>query len=172
MNSTANFVSFHQRRVVPVLPVGLICSTNIFVSPLSEFEPHMYSSDPRPARHCLVNAVGEPYSCPTGFTAPIQSLNQDIYILIPQLDGREVKATADFGITHIFFIFLFFDSRPGSCQPICSIIIVNKTLSSANAVPICSFWASGKNRRHVGSRNIMRSRVCAVPNKGITLNGI
>ena len=48
VNSAANFVSFHQRRVVPVLPVGLICSTNIFVSPLSEFEQHMYSSDPRP----------------------------------------------------------------------------------------------------------------------------
>ena len=47
VNSAANFVSFHQRRVVPVLPVGLIFP-EIFVSPLSEFEQHMYSSDPRP----------------------------------------------------------------------------------------------------------------------------
>ena len=44
--------------------------------------------------------------------------------MIPQLDGREVKTAADFGIMHISFIFLFFDSKPGSCQPIYVIIIL------------------------------------------------
>ena len=80
------------------------------------------------------------------------------------------KTTADFGITHISFIFLFFDSKPGSCQPICGYIIANKSFSSAKAALVCSFRASGKNRRHLGCSNVMRSRGRAVQNKGITLN--
>ena len=79
------------------------------------------------------------------------------------------KTAADFGITHIFFIFLFFNGRPGSCQPICGIIIANKSFSSAKVALVCSFRAGRKNRRHVGCRNVMRSRGCAVQNKGITL---
>ena len=59
---------------------------------------------------------------------------------------------------HISFLFLFFDS----------IIIANKSFSSAKAALVCSFRASGKNRRHLGCRNVMRSRGCAVQNKGIT----
>ena len=43
------------------------------------------------------------------------------------------KTTADFGITHISFIFLFSDSKPGSCQPIYGIIITIKTFRSAKA---------------------------------------
>ena len=73
---------------------------------------------------------------------------------------------------HISFIFLFFDSKPGSSQPICGIIIANKSFSSAKAALVCSFRASWKNRRHLGCSNVMRSRGCAVQNKGITLNGI
>ena len=74
-----------------------------------------------------------------------------------------------FGNTHFSFIFLFFDSKPGSCQPICGIIIANKSFSSAKAALVCSFRASGKNRRHLGCGNVMHSRGCAVQNKGITL---
>ena len=73
---------------------------------------------------------------------------------------------------HISFIFLFFDRKPGSCHLICGIIIVNKSFSSAKAALVCSFRASGKNRRHLGCRNIVRSRGCAVQNKGITLIGL
>ena len=72
------------------------------------------------------------------------------------------KTTANFGITDISFIFLFFDSKPGSCQPICGI-------SSAKAALVCSFRASGKKRRRLGCRSIMRTRGCAVQTKGITL---
>ena len=62
--------------------------------------------------------------------------------------------TADFGITHISFIFLFFDSKPGSCQPICGIIIVNnKSFSSAKAALVCTLY-------------FLRSRGCAVQNRG------
>ena len=82
----------------------------------------------------------------------IQSLSQDI-LIIPQLDGQ----------------FLFFHSKPGSCQPICGIIIANKCFSSAKAALFCSFRACGKNRLHLGCSNVMRSRGCAVQNKGITL---
>ena len=64
---------------------------------------------------------------------------------------------------------LFFDSKPEGCQPICRIVIANKSFSSAKAALICSLRASGKNRRHLGCRNVMRSRGCAVQNKGITL---
>ena len=72
------------------------------------------------------------------------------------------------------FIFLVFDKKKkkktGSCQPICGIIIANKSFSSAKAALVCSFRASGKNRRHLGCRNVMRSRGCAVQNKTIYLN--
>ena len=81
------------------------------------------------------------------------------------------KTTTDFGITHISFIFLFFYSKPGSCQPICGIIIANKSFRSAKAALVCSFRASGKNCPHLGCGSVMRSRGCAVQNKGITLNG-
>ena len=74
-----------------------------------------------------------------------------------------------FGNTHFSFIFLFFDSKPASCQPICGIIIANKSFSSAKETLVCSFRPSGKNRRHLGCGNVMHSRGCAVQNKGITL---
>ena len=60
-------------------------------------------------------------------------------------------------------------SKPGSCQPICGIISANKSFSSAKAALFCSFRASGKNRRHLGCRSVMRSSGCAVQNKGITI---
>ena len=50
VNSAANFVFTSKTglpRVVLVLQWVLFVP-EIFVSPLSEFEPHMYSSDPRP----------------------------------------------------------------------------------------------------------------------------
>ena len=75
-------------------------------------------------------------------------------------------------ISHFSFIFLFFDSKPGSCQPIYGIIIANKSFSSAKAALACSFRASGKNRRHLGCLNVIRSRGCAVQNKGITLTDV
>ena len=79
------------------------------------------------------------------------------------------KFTADFRIRHIFFIFFFFDPWPGSCQPICGILITNESFSSAKAALVCSSRVSGKNCRHLGCRNVMRRRGCAVQNKGITL---
>ena len=172
MNSVANFV-FYIKDWSPSrgsgATVGLIFP-EIFVSPLSEFEQHMYSSDPRTDTGSLMQLESR-RAVPQASQPPIiQSLSQDI-LIIPQLDGREVKTTADFGITHISFIFLFFDSKPGSCQPMCGIIIANKSFSSAKAALVCSFCASGKNRRHLGCHNVMRSRGCAVENKGITLRG-
>ena len=74
-----------------------------------------------------------------------------------------------FGNTHFSFIFLFFDSKPASCQPICGIIIANKSFSSEKETLVCSFRPSGKNRRHLGCGNVMYSRGCAVQNKRITL---
>ena len=56
-----------------------------------------------------------------------------------------------------FFIFDYF-AAPGFC------------LTPAQAALVCSFRASGKNRRHLGCHNVMRSRGCAVQNKGITLS--
>ena len=99
----------------------------------------------------------------------IQSLSQDI-LKIPQLDGREVKNHCRLRDHDHFSIFLFFDTKLGSCQPICGIIIANKSFSSAKAALVCSFRASGKNRRHLGCRNVMCSRRCTVQNKGMTLS--
>ena len=69
------------------------------------------------------------------------------------------KITADFGITHISFIFFSFDSKPGSCRPICDIIIANKSCSSAKETLVCSFRAGGTNHRHLGWCDVMRSSV-------------
>ena len=68
-----------------------------------------------------------------------------------------------------FFHFLVFDSKPGSCQPFCGIIIANKSFNSAKAALVCSLRASGRNCPHLGCCNVMRSRGYAVQNKGITL---
>ena len=87
--------------------------------------------------------------------------------LIPPTQKLNLKRV--FGNTHLSFIFLFFDSKPASCQPICGIIIANKSFSSAKETLVCSFRPSGKNRRHLGCGNVMHSRGCAVQNKGITL---
>ena len=84
--------------------VGLIFP-EIFVSPLSKFEQHMS----RPDTDSLMQLESD-RAVPQASQSPIiQSLSQDI-LIIPQLDGREVKTTADFRILHISFIFLFFDS--------------------------------------------------------------
>ena len=164
----SSILRFYIKDLSPSLgsgaPVGLIFP-EIFVSPLLEFEQHMYSSDPRTDTGSLMQLESR-RAVPQASKPPIiQSLNQDI-LIIPQLDGREVK---DFGITHISFIFLFFDSKPESCQPICGIIIANKSFSSAKAALVRSFRASGKNRRHLGCSIVMRSRGCAVQNKGSNL---
>ena len=56
MNSAANFAftsKIGQPRVVLVLPWVLFVP-EIFVSPLSEFEQHMYSSDTRPDNSSLM----------------------------------------------------------------------------------------------------------------------
>ena len=44
--------------------------------------------------------------------------------------------TSQTGLPHVV---LFFDSKPGSCQPIYGIIIANKSFGSAKAVIVCSF---------------------------------
>ena len=69
--------------------VGLIFP-EIFVSPLSEFEQHMYSSDPRTDTGSLMQLESR-RAVPQASQPPIiQSLSQDI-LIIPQLDGLEVK---------------------------------------------------------------------------------
>ena len=71
----------------------------------------------------------------------IQSLRQEI-LIIPEFDGRKVKNHCKLR-DHAHFS--FFDSKPGSCLPICGIIITNKSFSFAKAVLVCSFHTSGKN---------------------------
>ena len=55
------------------------------------------------------------------------------------------------------------------CEYYCGIIIANRSFSFAKATLICSLRPSGKNHRHLGCRNVMRGRGCAVQKKGITL---
>ena len=45
----------------------------------------------------------------------------------------------------------------------------SSSFSSVKEALVYSFRASGKNRRHLGCGNVMRSRGCAVQNKEITL---
>ena len=169
MNSAANFV-FKSKTGLP--RVVLVLRWVLFFQKYSSLHSRSLNntcSDPRLDTGSLMQLESR-RAVPQASQPPIiQSLSQDL-LIIPQLDGREVKTIADFGITHISFIFLFFDSKPGSCQPICGIIIANKSFSSAKAALVCSFRASGKNRRHLGCGNAMRSGGCAVQNKEITLN--
>ena len=137
--------------------VGLIFP-EIFVSPLSKFEQNMYSSDPRPDTDSFMQLESR-RAVPQASQPPIiQSLSQDI-LIIPQLDGSEVKNHYRLR-DHAHFFFLFFDSKPGGCQPICGIIIANKSFSSAKAALVCSFRASGRNCRHLGCGNV--AMLCAV----------
>ena len=124
--------------------VGLIFP-EIFVSPLSEFEQHMYSSDPRPDTGSLMQLESRravPQASQPPSKASARTFNN------PQLDGREVK---------------------NHCRSICGIFIANKSFSSAKEALVCSFRVSRKNRRHLGCHNIMYSRGYAVEDKGITL---
>ena len=87
----------------------------IFVSPNSEFEQHMYGTDPRPETVSLmqlesrkvVPQVSQPPS-----KASATTFNSKTWWPLSENHWR-------LGIKHIFFIFLFFDSRQGSCQLIC-----------------------------------------------------
>ena len=86
--------------------LGLIFP-EIFVSPPSEFEQHMYSSDPRPATGSLMQLESR-RAVPQASQLPIiQSLSQDI-LIIPQLDGREVKNRCRRRDHAHFFHFLVF----------------------------------------------------------------
>ena len=154
-------------RVVVVLSWVLFVP-EIYVYPLTEFEKHIYSSDPGPETGSLIQLQSR-RAVPQASKAPQSKASARTFLQFHNSTAAKWKTTAEFGITHISFIFLFFDSRPGSCQPICGIIIANKNCSSAKAALVCSFRASGKNRRHLGCHNVMRSRGCAVQKKGITL---
>ena len=130
MNSAVNFVLTLNIRLPRVVLVRLI-APEIFVSSHPEFERHMYISDPRPDTGSLMQLESRrdvPQTSQPPSNASARAL------IIPQLD---------FGITHISFIFLFFDSKSGNCQRICGIIIAKKSFSSAKAALVCSFRASG-----------------------------
>ena len=150
--------------------MGLICSTTICPSTLGVWTTYVSN------RLLTVAILGQTlsHSCSWRAAALSHRLHSPLPKpqpghLIPQLDGRVVKNHWRLRDNpHFFFIFLFFDSRLGSCQRICSIIIANKSFSSAKAALVCSFRASGKNRRHLGCRNIVCSRGSAAQNKGIT----
>ena len=124
----------------------------------------MYSSDPRPDTGSLMQLESLRAVSRASQPPKIQSLSQDI-LIIPPLDGREVKSHCRLRDHAHFFHFLVFRR----CQPICGIIIANESFSSAKPALVCSIRASGKNRRHLGCSNFMRNRGCSVQNKGITL---
>ena len=135
MNSAANFVFTSKiglPRVVPVLRWVLFVR-QIFVAPHLEFEQHMHSSHPRPDTVSLTQLESRGV-CPTGFAAPIKSLNQDIFKFnSTTVRPRSEKPLQTSASRNFFFISLVFNNRPGSCQAICGIIIVNKRFSSTKA---------------------------------------
>ena len=86
--------------------LGLIFP-EIVVSSLSEFEQHMYSSDPRADAGSLMQLESR-RAVPQASQPPIiQNLSQDI-LIIPQLEGREVKNHCRFRHHAHFFHFLVF----------------------------------------------------------------
>ena len=109
VNSAANFV-FTSKTGLPHVVLVLrwvLFVPEIFVSPLSEFEQHMYSSDPRPDTGSLMQLESR-RAVPQASQPPIiQSLSQDI-LIIPQLDGREVKNHCRLRDHAHFFHFLVF----------------------------------------------------------------
>ena len=136
-------------RVVPVLRWVLFVR-QIFVSPHSEFEQHMYSSDPSPDTVSFMQLESRraaPQASQPPSKASARTFNSTTRL--PQT-GNPLQTSRS---RTFFFIFLFFESRPGSCQPICGILIMNKSFRSAKAALVCSFHASGKNGCHLGCRN-------------------
>ena len=135
MNSAANFVFTSKiglPRVVPVLRWVLFLR-QIFVAPHLEFEQHMHSSHPRPDTVSLTQLESRGV-VPQASLPPSKASTRTFLNLIPQLYGREVKNHCRLRHHAIFFfISLVFNNRPGSCQAICGIIIVNKRFSSTKA---------------------------------------
>ena len=73
-------------------------------------------------------------------------------------------------MTHIFLFFLFFETRQGSCPPICGILITNKKLPLCKSGPYLFFSRQRKNGCHLRCRNnVIRKKGCVVQNEGITL---
>ena len=107
VNSAANFVlETGLPRVVLVLRWVLFVP-EIYVSPLSEFEKHIYSSDPGPETGSLMQLEIRKAAPQASQPPIIQSLSQDI-LTIPQLDGREVKNHCRVRDHTHFFHFLVF----------------------------------------------------------------
>ena len=131
VNSAANFAFTSKIGIPRVVQVlwWVLFVRQIFVPPHSEFEQHMYSSDPRPdtvslmqveSRRAVPQASRYPDNSPPRHSPHPKPQPEH---LSPQFDGREVKNHCrPRDHAHFFTFFLFFDSRPGSCQPICGII--------------------------------------------------
>ena len=112
----------HQRlslpRVVPVLRWGIFVR-KIFVSPYSEFEQHMYSSDLRTDTVSFMELDSRravPQVSQPPFKASARTFNSTTRQ--PRSEKplqTSALRTAFFCVFFFFFSFLFFDSRPGSC---------------------------------------------------------
>ena len=61
-------------------------------------------------------------------------------------------------------------SKTTTSQPRRIIMIALKSFSTAKSAFVVSLQMAGEKRRHVRSRNVMRSITCVVQNKGIILN--
>ena len=103
VNSAAKFVFTSKTRLPRVVLVlrWVLFVPEIFVSPLSEFEQNMYSSDPRTDTGSLMQLESR------RAVLTIQSLSQDI-LITPQLDAREVKNHRRLRDHAHFFHFLVF----------------------------------------------------------------
>ena len=114
----------------------------LFVSPHSEFEKHMYSSDSKPDTVSFMqlesrSAVPQASQSPSKASARTSKSTDST--------DAEVKNHCRLrDHPHFFHFFVFFDSRPGSCQRICGIIIANKILNSAKAALIFFFALAGR----------------------------
>ena len=133
----------------------------------------MYSSDPRPDTGSLMQFESR-RAAHVGLTAlMIQSLSQEI-LIIPQLDGRDVKNRYRLRDHAHFFHFLVFSIANYEADSRSAALLLRIKALALQERPLFALVAlvgrKAHDRRHLGCRNVMRSRRCALQSKRITLN--
>ena len=159
MNSAANFVlETGLPRVVLVLRWVLFVP-EIYVSPLSEFEKHIYSSDPRPDTGSLMQLESRravPQASQPHNPKPQPGHFNNSTTRRP----RNEKPPQSSG-SRTFLSFPCFSIADQEAVSLSAALLLRIKDLALHKRPLF-VCASEKNRRHLGCHNVMRSRGCAV----------
>ena len=128
----------------------------------------MYSSDPRTDTGSLMQLESR-RSCPKGLTAPHNPKPQPGHFNNSTTRRPRSEKPVQTSASRTFLSFSCFSiANQEALSRSAALLLRIKALALQKRPLFVLFAASGKNRRHLGCSNVMRSRGCAVQNKGIT----